>query len=429
VASTVVVAAAVGGRFVPRMLAWPPLVWIGLLSYGLYVVHYPLYLLLSSERTHVDGVPLLAVRLVATGVLAFALHHLVERPVRWGHALPGWQGGMALASGLGIVLVLATSLPHVGRDNVAPSELALDDRTTTVVTMPVPEVSAAPLSSPAAPAPTPTPTTAPVGASASPPATPKASGPERALRMLVVGDSTAAATGLGLQQWAADSGLAAVDVVSGPGCAFSQDGVAIMREGWTRPPGPACTGLLDAARAQASKSQPDVIVVFIGSIQIADWLYTGDTQVRAIGDPVFDARYVQAANDGLARLESLGAPVLLATLPVPNWDPTVQFPGATFPGTGPLTINDAGRAHLLDAVNRELMPSHAATRLFAYAELISEPDGSVSTKLRPDGMHLDPAEVPGLMRDGLEALLRDAYREVVRAHPSTVRPGRTIWTA
>jgi hypothetical protein len=432
VLSAVVVAAAIGGRLVPRLLSWTPIVWVGMLSYGLYVVHYPIYLLLSPDRVALDGVPLLAARLGATILVAGILHHLVERPVRWGGALPQWQGGVALASALGIVLVLATALPHVGRDTSTPIEMAMDPDAATIVTMPVPEVTTtATTLPPTTVAPPPaggatTTTTAPRVAPVAPP--PTVPGPERALRMLVVGDSTAGYTGDGLQKWAAESGLAAVDIVTGPGCAFSQAGVAVLREGWTMTPTPACLSLLDAASDLAERTSPDVVVVFIGSIQIADWLYAGETETTAIGEPAFDARYDAATHAALQRLEGLGAPVLLATLPVPAWDPAVQFPGGTFPGSGPLSMNDAGRTRLLNDRNRALVASHPRTRMVAYAEMISNPDGSVSRDLRPDGMHVVPEAVPGLMRAGLEATLRDAYRDVVRAQPAAARPGRTIWT-
>jgi hypothetical protein len=186
--------------------------------------------------------------------------------------------------------------------------------------------------------------------------------------------------------------------------------------------------LVTAVRDQATRSAPDAIVVFIGNIQIADWIFEGASDATAIGEVGFDARYDAAGHDALAQLEATGAPVLLATLPTPAWDATAQFAPAPVPGAGPLTINDAARARRLNDRNRALLPRHPGSRLVPYAELITGPDGSISRELRPDGMHLDPDEIPALMRAGLETILRDAYREVIRANPAAARPGRTIWT-
>ncbi len=38
-----------------RGFGWRPLVWIGVLSYGLYLWHWPIYTILSAERTGLDG--------------------------------------------------------------------------------------------------------------------------------------------------------------------------------------------------------------------------------------------------------------------------------------------------------------------------------------------------------------------------------------
>jgi peptidoglycan/LPS O-acetylase OafA/YrhL len=58
------------------------LVAVGRISYGIYLLHWPLFLVLSHDRTGLDGVPLLALRLAVTVALAAALYRWVERPIR-----------------------------------------------------------------------------------------------------------------------------------------------------------------------------------------------------------------------------------------------------------------------------------------------------------------------------------------------------------
>jgi peptidoglycan/LPS O-acetylase OafA/YrhL len=69
---------------VGRLLSLPPVAWVGAISYGLYLWHWPVYIALSPDRTGLDGTQLLLVRLASTLVVATASYYLVERPVRNG---------------------------------------------------------------------------------------------------------------------------------------------------------------------------------------------------------------------------------------------------------------------------------------------------------------------------------------------------------
>jgi peptidoglycan/LPS O-acetylase OafA/YrhL len=65
-----------------RLLAWRPVVAVGVVSYGLYLWHWPVYVVLTEERTGLTGPWLLAVRVLVTGVLAALSYRLVEEPIR-----------------------------------------------------------------------------------------------------------------------------------------------------------------------------------------------------------------------------------------------------------------------------------------------------------------------------------------------------------
>jgi len=66
-------------------LAFGPLPAIGRISYGLYLYHWPVYVLLTAERTGIDGDALLWLRLTATTVIAVVSYHVVEMPIRRGN--------------------------------------------------------------------------------------------------------------------------------------------------------------------------------------------------------------------------------------------------------------------------------------------------------------------------------------------------------
>jgi peptidoglycan/LPS O-acetylase OafA/YrhL len=84
VAVAVVIAAAVQpGRGPLRTpLGWSPLRWIGMISYGLYLWHWPINLWLTADRVGVDGNVLNLLRLAVTFAAAGLSFVLVERPLR-----------------------------------------------------------------------------------------------------------------------------------------------------------------------------------------------------------------------------------------------------------------------------------------------------------------------------------------------------------
>jgi hypothetical protein len=110
VACATLVALAVCARQgrIPRGLGWGPLVVIGTLSYGLYLWHWPIYVILSPERTGLDGVQLTGVRIAASFAAAFVSYRIIEDPLR--HRVRWVRGrvGVAVlaASVVGLVAVL-----------------------------------------------------------------------------------------------------------------------------------------------------------------------------------------------------------------------------------------------------------------------------------------------------------------------------------
>ena len=94
-----------------RLLSLAPLRWIGAISYGLYLWHWPIFIYLSPARTHLGGYELFGLRVAATFTIATASYYLVEMPIRTG-SWRGWRvrlAGPATAIGLVGVLLWGTA--------------------------------------------------------------------------------------------------------------------------------------------------------------------------------------------------------------------------------------------------------------------------------------------------------------------------------
>jgi hypothetical protein len=95
------------------VLALPPLVWAGLISYGLYLYHWPIYLVLTHARTGLSGWWLLAMRVIVSVAVAIISYALLEQPIRAGSLRPA-RAVTALATATAVVvgaLVVTTHVP------------------------------------------------------------------------------------------------------------------------------------------------------------------------------------------------------------------------------------------------------------------------------------------------------------------------------
>ncbi|MBM3686657.1 MAG: acyltransferase [Actinobacteria bacterium] len=66
------------------LFSWAPIAWIGLISYGIYLWHWPLILWITPASTGLTGPSLAALRLGATLAIATASFYILERPIRRG---------------------------------------------------------------------------------------------------------------------------------------------------------------------------------------------------------------------------------------------------------------------------------------------------------------------------------------------------------
>ena len=70
------------------VLSLTPLRWLGAISYGVYLWHWPIFYVLDAGRLGLSPWPLFAVRTAVTIAVATASYLLVEQPIR----RRGWRG-------------------------------------------------------------------------------------------------------------------------------------------------------------------------------------------------------------------------------------------------------------------------------------------------------------------------------------------------
>lgn len=97
------------GRFA-RGLAWRPLHFIGTISYGIYLWHWPVIVYLNGARTGLSTWPLDILRVVVTLLVSTASYYLVERPIRLAKFGRGHTAWLAPLAGVvtAVAIVIAT---------------------------------------------------------------------------------------------------------------------------------------------------------------------------------------------------------------------------------------------------------------------------------------------------------------------------------
>ena len=126
------------GGFVNRTIfSWKPLVWVGTRSYGIYLWHFPVFVLTRPDvDVGFDGPLLFALRIAITLFLAEASYRLVETPIRGGAirrlrermrsddaatvAAARRRAQVAISGFAGVVLVLGIGLVAAQRSTAAP---------------------------------------------------------------------------------------------------------------------------------------------------------------------------------------------------------------------------------------------------------------------------------------------------------------------
>lgn len=350
--SMVLVMGAVQPGPLQRLLECKPLVWIGLVSYGLYLYHWPIFVWMSPERTGLGGVILFAARLAVTGLVTVVSYRLLETPIRRRRRLISSRSVrsaavVAIAAGLVAPIVLLQSTDTTVETNrevlatVPPSDDSVD-----------------------------------------------------ALRILVIGDSTAE----NLARAFADAEDPLLGVVSAGviGCPLVSAAEVFDRPGSAQD----STYCPDTVRVIGdAAAEVDAVVVVAGVANQWDYRALDGSLVRVGSEDYRDRlrRWMEAAQKALS---DTGVPMVIFDAPVTRSNDTVL-------GDEPEAVA------AWNAMIEEFDDDWVSVGRLAYADLLSAPESDAGRIERPDGVHLEREFAARLAITVLVPRLRELHRSLL----------------
>ena len=119
-AALIIAAGETGPSVVSRLLAWRPFVFIGLISYSLYLWHWPILVFLQTNYVSTSSSWRLKAGVFAASMVAGTLSWLlVERPFRTGQFRPG-RRTLFLVTGVAVAVVAIVGVSMVASGGFPP---------------------------------------------------------------------------------------------------------------------------------------------------------------------------------------------------------------------------------------------------------------------------------------------------------------------
>lgn len=334
------VIAAVTGPCAGRLgaaLAWSPLRAAGRVSYGLYLWHWPVFVVLDGSRTGLDGWPLTALRIAVSLAVTLVSYKLIEQPVRRERVqfrrpvLAGAGGALATAAIVALAVLLPGSSDRVDQPVAAAVSAERD-----VLAQAVPVTPAAP------------PT-----------------------RLLVVGDSGAKALGPSIEAAGGNVGME-VMAIGRDGCGLPRKGEGVSApNGFYLPDPEGCDDWPERWAAAVEEHDPDVTLLHLAwaGVGARD---LGDGTTREPCDETYDDYYLSELQRAVEVLSARGAPVLVTTAPTHGFDRSGDE-----------------QTICLNRLYREIARTSADAELVDFAQWTCETGPCLDDEdpRRPDGIH------------------------------------------
>lgn len=372
VAVAAVIAAAVtpARRPLRLVLGWRGLRAIGVISYGLYLWHWPVIVVLTRSRVGLDGAALDAVRVAATFVVAVVSYFAVERPIRYA----SFEDRRLLTLVPVSLLLVAALLSATTAISQEPPPAAFD--------------ASAPITAP------PAPSTIPAASTTVPPdrGTPQT--------MAVVGDSVAVTLVWGLQEVAPDLGITVIPS-SFPGCGIAS-GVPVDDHGRPFDWSDDCAANVPVIHEKLVAEHDPDLVVWLSTWELSDRLLDG--HVVKYGTKEGDRALLASMEEAVRRLTAGGARLVMLTVAPPSES-----------DYGPADEDRDGRYARYTRLMKETAAEHPdAVAVVDLAAIVCPggppcPDKVEGIRLRPDGRHFTEATSPWAAARVLP-LIVEAYR-------------------
>ncbi len=339
-------------RATRTVLSWAPLVAIGRRSYGLYLWHWPVFVLLGARH---GSMARFVVAMAIAAALSEVCYRRIELPVRRG-ALGAWWRTSPLDRprptfvAAGAVVVLVASYVAVNPYDRAAGGVAAE------FIAPTPTVLA--------------PLAAPVAA------------PPPVVHIAVVGDSQAHA----LVVNAPDGLDATFDLTDGSvdGCSVYDEGRVRSQRASFRNYFQICAGWQRDWAAAVQRNGASIALVVLGAWDVFD-LETDEGTVLTFGTPAWDAYVRQHLETGIEALRAAGAHVALLEIPCMR---PISVEGAAVPPL-PERGDDRRVAHVNDLF-RSVAAADPAAVTFVPGPAAWCGDESIATDvgMRWDGVHV-----------------------------------------
>ncbi len=280
------------------VLSWGPLRWLGGISYGVYLYHWPIFRWVDESTTGLDKLPLFILRLAITLVFSWLSLHYLENPIRRG-GRPGQSVKYPVAA-LGLaaafVGIMVVTYQGVLVDDEAPipfEEIAAQEALSTTVAPDEPEPTVGG-----------TAVDGTTGTGSGPAPTTTVAEPELVLEdrppvLSIIGDSVATNIRNGLIARAAALGLPPLaEHFTFPGCINTYgEGRVLVVDKISAP----CRNSYDVIREMLDNGNPDAFVVVGSSADLLPYAQPGSEDFVGLDDP---DRYNQVKTQ-LAELQEL----------------------------------------------------------------------------------------------------------------------------
>ncbi len=353
-AAVIIGAVCVPSGIVARVLSLRPLVWLGTISYGAYLWHFPIYIFVDSTNTGLYGLWLMALRFASTIVIAAASFYLVERPVMYGTF---WRSLKAIVPSVALLgatvavvvagtVVVATAAPGVNVNATSAIPAAEHQQLTARHAF----------------------TTNPV-------------------RFELFGDSLALTLSSGLGKNTKSRFGVEQYGAAAAGCDLDPD-LEVMVDDVAQRVFPSCQDWPARLTAITKQDRPDVVGILIGPMEILTHYYDG--QWTHVGEPLWDNHLVSDLNEVVRITSSTGAKVVFLT--TPYIDPPQDAPSGQ-----PYPENQPSRVNAFNAVIQKVAKEHPGLVSVINLNKILDPNGHYTPTIDgitvrfTDGLHISVA--------------------------------------